>query len=151
MTRKHQRLIGLLSAGVVLGVAATLVFQALDDTLVFFYSPTQAAEREFRPGEAIRLGGLVKAESVQHSDDSLKVWFVVTDGANEVTVSYDGILPDLFRDEQGVVAEGSFLPDGTFAATEVLARHDENYMPKEVAEALREQGMFVGEDGEKSY
>ena len=88
---------------------------------------------------------------MQHSDDSLKVWFVVTDGANDVTVTYDGILPDLFRDEQGVVAEGSFLPDGTFAATEVLARHDENYMPKEVADALREQGMFVGEDGKKSY
>ena len=88
---------------------------------------------------------------MQHSDDSLKVWFVVTDGANDVTVTFHGILPDLFRDEQGVVAEGSFLPDGTFVATEVLARHDENYMPKEVADALREQGMFVGEDGEKSY
>ena len=151
MTRKHQRLVGLLLAGATLGVAATLVFQALDDTLVFFYSPSQAAEREFRPGEAIRLGGLVKAKSVQHAADSLRVEFVVTDGANEIFVTYHGILPDLFRDEQGVVAEGSFLPDGTFAATEVLARHDENYMPKDVMDALREQGMLVEDNGEKSY
>lgn len=151
MTRKHQRLVGLLLAGATLGVAAILVFQALDDTLVFFYSPSQAAEREFRPGEAIRLGGLVKAESVEHAPDSLDVRFVVTDGANEIFVTYNGILPDLFRDGQGVVAEGSFLPDGTFAATEVLARHDENYMPKEVMDALREQGMLVEENGEKSY
>jgi cytochrome c-type biogenesis protein CcmE len=151
MTRKHQRLVGLLLAGATLGVAATLVFRALDDTLVFFYSPSQAAEREFRSGEAIRLGGLVKAESVEHSADSLDVRFIVTDGASEIFVTFNGILPDLFRDGQGVVAEGSFLPDGTFAATEVLARHDENYMPKEVMDALREQGMLVEENGEKSY
>ena len=151
MTRKHQRLVGLLLAGATLGVAAILVFQALDDTLVFFYSPSQAAERGVRPGEAIRLGGLVKAESVEHSADSLDVRFVVTDGANEIFVTFNGILPDLFRDGQGVVAEGSFLPDGTFAATEVLARHDENYMPKEVMDALREQGMLVEDNGKKSY
>ena len=151
MTRKHRRLIGLLLAGATLGAAATLVLQALDDTLVFFYSPSQAADREFRPGEAIRLGGLVKAASVEHAVDSLNVRFVVTDGANEIVVTYDGILPDLFRDEQGVVAEGSFLPDGTFAATEVLARHDENYMPKEVMDALREQGMLVDGDGKPRY
>ncbi len=138
MTPKHRRLAGLVLAGTMLGGAAILVFQALDDTLVFFYSPSQAAERQFRPDEAIRLGGLVKAGSVARASDSLEVHFVVTDGASEVVVAYNGLLPDLFRDQQGVVVEGSFASDGTFAANEVLAKHDENYMPKEVADILQE-------------
>ncbi len=151
MTRKHRRLAGLLLAGVALGVAATLVFQALDDTLVFFYSPTQAADREFGPDEAIRLGGLVKSGSVQHASGSLEVRFVVSDGANEVAVTYTGLLPDLFREQQGVVAEGRFLPDGTFAASEILAKHDENYMPREVADALREQGLHQDGGSDSDY
>ncbi len=142
MTPKRRRLLGLVAAGVALGIAATLVFRALDDTLVFFYSPSQAHERGFQPGEAIRLGGLVKAGSVARAPDSLTVNFVVTDGGRDVAVAYAGILPDLFREGQGVVTEGSFQPDGTFRASEVLAKHDENYMPKEVIEALQEQGVY---------
>lgn len=145
MTPKHRRLVGLVLAGSALSIAAALVFQALDDTLVFFYSPSQAAERQFRPGEAVRLGGLVKTGSVERASDSLEVRFVVTDRASEVVVMYDGLLPDLFRDQQGVVVGGSFASDGTFAANEILAKHDENYMPKEVADILQEhqsEGRF---------
>ncbi len=151
MTRKHRRLIGLLLAGLALGGAATLAFRALNDTLVFFYSPTQAAEREFHPGEALRLGGLVKSGSVRRAPDSLEVRFVVTDGASEVAVTYAGLLPDLFRERQGVVAEGRFLPDGTFAATDILAKHDETYMPREVADALREQGLHPDTGSDPAY
>jgi cytochrome c-type biogenesis protein CcmE len=141
MTRKRRRLyivaLGMLS----LAVAAALVLTAFEDNLVFFYSPTDLKEKELPEGRLVRIGGLVEEESIQRGADN-RVSFVVTDLSNSVPVTYQGILPDLFREGQGVVAQGSLGPDGVFVAREVLARHDENYMPPEVAEALRKSGEW---------
>jgi cytochrome c-type biogenesis protein CcmE len=141
MTRKRRRLyivaLGMLS----LAVAAALVLTAFEDNLVFFYSPTDLKEKELPEGRLVRIGGLVEEESIQRGADN-RVSFVVTDLSNSVSVTYQGILPDLFREGQGVVAQGSLGPDGVFVAREVLARHDENYMPPEVAEALRKSGEW---------
>lgn len=144
MKPKHRRLAGLVLVMGTLAAAAVLAFRALDDTLVFFYSPSDAAEKGIGPGRAVRLGGLVEEGSVARAGDGLEVRFVVTDGANGVEVAYRGLLPDLFREGQGVVVEGSFAGSGRFEATGVLARHDENYMPREVADALREAGTWRG-------
>ena len=140
MTPKRKRLWLLVGSLAVLGVAATLVLTALNDNLVFFYSPTQVAERKIGPDRRFRLGGLVEAGSVQKNGQETR--FVVTDTAKTVPVIYRGLLPDLFREGQGVVAEGSLGPDGVFVAREVLAKHDENYMPPEVAKAIKDAGQW---------
>ncbi|MBD1545238.1 cytochrome c maturation protein CcmE [Roseibium aggregatum] len=143
MTRKQRRLTLIGIAGVVLAGALGLILFALNDQIVFFQSPTDIVEKGVPPGQRIRLGGLVEDGSVERSGDA-NVRFKVTDTANAVTVTYTGILPDLFREGQGVVTEGTVGPDGVFVADSVLAKHDENYMPKEVAEALKKQGVWQG-------
>ncbi len=143
MTRKKRRslLIGICIC--VLTFAVGLIFYGLQDTVAFFYSPTQIVEKQIKPGQRIRLGGLVKEGSVQRNLGT-KVKFSVTDTNKTIKVSFEGILPDLFREGQGVVTEGQMLNDGSFKADTVLAKHDENYMPREVAESLKEQGVWKG-------
>ena len=140
MTPKCRRLWLLIGSLGTLGVAAALVLSALNDNLVFFYSPTQVAEKSLGPDRRFRLGGLVEAGSVQK--DGQVVRFTVTDTNKTIAVVYRGILPDLFREGQGVIAEGALGSDGVFAAREVLAKHDENYMPPEVAKAIKEAGQW---------
>jgi cytochrome c-type biogenesis protein CcmE len=140
MTRKQRRLVLIGSGLAVLGLAAVLVLTALRDTIVFFNSPTDVVEKQIAPGTRIRLGGLVKPGSIEKGDN-LRVRFEVTDGNKALAVAYTGILPDLFREGQGVVAEGVLEP-GLFRADTVLAKHDETYMPKEVADALKKQGHW---------
>jgi cytochrome c-type biogenesis protein CcmE len=146
MTRKQRRLTLIGSAGAVLAVALTLILIALRSEIVFFQSPTEITQNGVAPGQRIRLGGLVEEGSVVRSDNA-HVRFRVTDTANTVAVTYKGILPDLFREGQGVVTEGVVGSDGVFVADSVLAKHDENYIPKEVAEALKAQGHWQGEEG----
>jgi cytochrome c-type biogenesis protein CcmE len=141
MTRKQRRLVLIGSSLGVLAVAAALVLSALKDSIVFFNSPSDIVEKHVAPGTRIRLGGLVKPGSLQRGDN-LAVRFEVTDGNKAVAVSYQGILPDLFREGQGVVAEGMIEPGGAFKADSVLAKHDERYMPKEVADALKKTGHW---------
>lgn len=136
--RKRLYIVGL--ALLFLGAAAALVLTAFEDNIVFFYSPTDLAEKGVGPGRTVRIGGLVADGSVVKSDAT--VTFTVTDLNKSVEVAYTGILPDLFREGQGVVAEGRIGTDGRFTATEVLAKHDENYMPKEVADALKASGQW---------
>ena len=144
MTRKQRRL-SLIGAGLgVLALAAALVLYALNDSIVFFNSPSDVVEKHVAPGSRIRLGGLVQPGSLVRGDN-LSVRFEVTDGNKSVPVSYTGILPDLFREGQGVVTEGALQASGTFKADSVLAKHDENYMPKEVADALKKQGHWKDE------
>lgn len=145
MTRKQKRMAVIAGLGSVLVVAAGLVLFALRDQIVFFYSPSEVAQRGVAVGTPIRLGGLVKAGSWQQQGQSNV--FVVTDGTTDVQAHYVGILPDLFREGQGVVAEGSLSNDGSFVATTVLAKHDENYMPKEVVEALKASGEWQRDTG----
>jgi cytochrome c-type biogenesis protein CcmE len=147
MTRKQRRLTLIGLAGGVLVVAAGLVLYALSDRIVFFNSPSDIEANAPAPGQRIRLGGLVAEGSVVKGGDG-SVRFAVTDGAATVAVAYRGILPDLFREGQGVVTEGVLEPDGRFAADTVLAKHDETYMPKEVADALKEQGLWRHNEGE---
>ena len=132
-------------AGLILSLATILVLIALEDQIVFFQTPSDVVAKSISKGERFRLGGLVKENSIQNHDDGTVV-FEVTDTEHSVTVSYLGILPDLFREGQGVVTEGSLLANGTFKADTVLAKHDENYMPKEVADALKEQGVWQGQE-----
>jgi len=143
MTPKRRRLWLLVGSLGVLGVAAALVLTALDDNLVFFYSPTQVADKHVAPDRHFRLGGLVEAGSVKKNGQEVR--FTVTDTHKTLAVVYRGLLPDLFREGQGVVASGRLGPDGTFRASEILAKHDENYMPREVADALRRSGHWQGE------
>ncbi len=145
MTRRGRRITLLVSAVSVLAVATTLVLIALQDTIVFFYSPTQIAAEEVELNRTIRLGGLVEEGSVRKRDDAV-VEFVVTDLAASVQVRFAGILPDLFREGQGIVVTGALAPDGYLVADQVLAKHDENYMPPEVAEALKQSGKWRGDD-----
>jgi cytochrome c-type biogenesis protein CcmE len=146
MTRKQRRL-ALIGTGLgVLGLAAALVLFALRDAIVFFNSPTDVVEKHVAPGSRIRLGGLVKPGTLVRGDNLL-VRFEVTDGNTSVPVSYTGILPDLFREGQGVVTEGALDGAGRFKADNVLAKHDETYMPKEVADALKKQGHWKAEGG----
>jgi cytochrome c-type biogenesis protein CcmE len=140
MTRKRKRLTIIAGLGAVLAVAMTLILVALRDQIVFFYSPSEIQEKAVAVGTPIRLGGLVKAGSWVKTGEVND--FVVTDGATEVATHYNGILPDLFTEGQGVVVEGAMTTAGTFAATNVLAKHDENYMPKEVVEALKATGEW---------
>src|SRR5438128_9899120 len=141
MTRKQRRLALIGAALGVLSLAAALVLVALRDSIVFFNSPTDVVEKHITPGARSRVGGLVKEGSGRRGD-SLAVRFEVTDGKSTVLVAYQGLLPDLFREGQGVVAEGTLDPTGTFRADSVLAKHDETYMPKDVADALKKQGHW---------
>ncbi len=140
MTRKRRRLIFVLTGMATLTVAVGLVLAAIQDSLVFFYSPSEVMAKEIPPERRFRVGGLVEADSVTTS--GLVTRFRVTDLASTVEVTYVGILPALFREGQGVVAEGFLDSDGLFVAAEVLAKHDENYMPPEVAEALKKSGRW---------
>jgi cytochrome c-type biogenesis protein CcmE len=136
-----------------LGIAAALVLNAFQSNLVFFFTPTQVATHEAPRDRAFRIGGLVEAGSVVREKDALTVRFRVTDTAKTIPVVYTGILPDLFREGKGVVAQGKLGADGTFRASEVLAKHDENYMPPQAAEALKKAGhpmdkaSFAGQKG----
>ena len=142
MTRKQQRL-SLLALGMAaLGGATALVLVAFNDNLVFFYSPSELRTRAEPADRRVRIGGLVERDSVVHGAGGRQVTFRVTDGATDLGVVYQGILPDLFREGQGVVAEGKLRPDGVFAATTVLAKHDERYMPREVVDALKKSGHW---------
>ena len=146
MTRKQRRLV-LIGAGLgVLGLSAALVLTALKDSIVFFNSPTDVVEKRIAAGTRIRLGGLVKEGSVVRGDN-LSVRFEVTDGNRSIPVAYTGILPDLFRENQGVVTEGVIETTGMFKADSVLAKHDETYMPREVADALKKQGHWKSDGG----
>jgi cytochrome c-type biogenesis protein CcmE len=141
MTRKQRRL-ALIGTGIaVIAVALGLVLTALRDSIVFFNSPTDVVEKGIAPGTRIRLGGLVKEGSVDRAEQ-LVLRFEITDGKRGVPVSYKGIVPDLFREGQGVIAEGALDQSGTFRADTVLAKHDENYMPREVADTLKAQGHW---------
>jgi cytochrome c-type biogenesis protein CcmE len=141
MTRKQRRLIMIGSGLGVVALAVALVLSALNDSIVFFNSPSDIAEKHIAPGTRIRLGGLVKPGSIVRGEQ-LVVRFEVTDGNKVVTVAFQGVLPDLFREGQGVVAEGALDASGVFKADSVLAKHDETYMPKEVADALKKQGHW---------
>ncbi len=143
MTRKQKRLAIIAGLGAVLIVAATLIFVALRDQIVFFYSPSEVKERQITAGTAIRLGGLVKEGSWTRTGEVSD--FVVTDGQTEMATHFVGLLPDLFREGQGVVVEGAVTEQGTFAATNVLAKHDENYMPREVVDELKKRGEWQRE------
>jgi len=145
MTRKKRRLVLIGSAGSVLVIAVALVLFALRDQIVFFRTPTDIAENIVKTGDRVRLGGLVADGSVDRASGET-VRFAVTDTEHTIKVVYKGILPDLFREGQGVVTEGILGEDGTFTADSVLAKHDENYMPKEVAEALKDKGVWQGEE-----
>ena len=146
MTRKQRRF-AMIAGGVgVLAVAVLLVLFAMQDAIVFFNSPTDIAEKHVPPGMRIRLGGLVAPGSLSKGD-ALAVRFDVTDGNRTIAVTYQGILPDLFREGQGVVAEGTLDGSGVFKADNVLAKHDEKYMPKEVADALKKQGHWKDGSG----
>ena len=150
MTRKQRRATFIFVSLGILGLAAGLVLFALSDSVTFFYSPSDVAERGVEPGERIRLGGLVEEGSFQKLGDAT-VRFNVTDFVETMTVTYRGVLPDLFREGQGVVAEGAIQADGRFAADKVLAKHDENYMPPEVADALKRSGNWQGEGAEAPH
>lgn len=143
---RHKRFV-LIGIGLVLiGLAAMLVLNAFQSNMVFFYTPTQVVKNEVPHGTGFRIGGLVEKGSIKRQDDGLTVHFVITDTAKAVPVVYTGVLPDLFKEGKGVVAQGKVGADGIFMASEVLAKHDENYMPPEAAEALKraqEQGKTV--------
>ena len=140
MTPRRQRMlvVGLMLAGVAVAVALSL--RAFQENLLYFYTPTQVLAGEPPEGKRFRLGGLVEKGSVRREPGALEVSFDVVDNQERLAVTYSGVLPDLFRDGQGVIAMGYLQPDGTFRADEVLAKHDENYMPPEVADALAAQG-----------
>lgn len=145
MTRKRQRLILVSAAMLLLVGAAALVLNAFSDSLVFFYSPSDLAAKEVPVGRVVRVGGLVEEGSVERGADGVTVRFRITDLARAIPVTYAGVLPDLFREGQGVVAEGKLDAGGGFLADTVLAKHDETYMPPEVAEALKRQGVWRGD------
>jgi cytochrome c-type biogenesis protein CcmE len=141
MTRKQRRATFIGLAVGILGLAVLLVLYALRDTIVFFHTPKEVIEKQVAVGKRIRLGGIVAGGSLKRGE-GLTVTFAITDTAKTIPVSYTGILPDLFREGQGVVAEGKLDGNGRFVADTVLAKHDENYMPPEVAKALKEQGLW---------
>jgi cytochrome c-type biogenesis protein CcmE len=138
MKPRTRRLGWILAGLAVLGVAAALILSAFQSNLVFFFTPTQVAAREAPQGRPFRVGGLVEAGSLQRESNSLTVRFRVTDTRETIPVSYTGLLPDLFKEGKGVVAQGTLGPDGVFRASEVLAKHDENYMPPAAADALKQ-------------
>jgi cytochrome c-type biogenesis protein CcmE len=145
MTRKRRRMTVVLVCLAGLGTATGLTLNAMSGTLVFFMTPADIVEHDPAPGHTIRLGGMVLAGSVQRTtvDGTPEARFSVTDGKASIPVTYEGILPDLFREGQGVVALGTVQPDHSFVAQEVLAKHDEKYMPKDVADALKKRGYWT--------
>jgi cytochrome c-type biogenesis protein CcmE len=152
---RTRRVIWIVAGVSLLGVATALVLNAFNSNLVFFFTPTQVADNEVPKNRAFRIGGLVEAGSVARDKDALTVRFRVTDTAKTIPVVFTGILPDLFKEGKGVVAQGKLGNDGVFRASEVLAKHDENYMPPEAAEALKragksiDKGAFAGQKGGK--
>jgi cytochrome c-type biogenesis protein CcmE len=144
VTRKQKRVAVILAGLAVVGLAAGLVLFALRDSIVFFYTPSEIAEKGVKPGQRLRLGGLVEKGSWQKGEGTMNR-FLVTDRIKTMPVIYSGQLPDLFREGQGVVAEGSLDASGTFVADTVLAKHDENYMPKDLADKLKEKGVWQGQ------
>jgi len=138
MKAKHQRLVLVLLAVAAMVGAVLLAMSALRDQAAYFYTPSDAARAHVEPGRAVRLGGMVADKSVVHDPDGITTRFIVTDGQSTVAVRFTGITPDLFKENSGVVAEGSFDADGTFAATNILAKHDERYMPPQVAGSMHE-------------
>jgi len=136
MKPRHKRMALVVAGLAALGGAAAFVLNAFQSNLVFFYSPSQVAAHEAPAGKAFRIGGLVQAGSLQREEDGVTIRFAVTDTASTIPVAYQGILPDLFKEGKGVVAQGQLDADGVFRAKEVLAKHDENYMPPEAAEAV---------------
>ena len=149
MTRKQRRLVLIGSAMAVLAVAVALMLNALRDSIVFFNSPSDVVEKHVPAGTRIRLGGLVKNGSLVRGNN-MSVRFEVTDGKNGIPVTYQGMLPDLFREGQGVVAEGALDAGGAFKADSILAKHDETYMPKEVADALKRSGHWKDDYGQRA-
>jgi len=145
MTRKRRRLLIVVCGMAALAAAVAMVLSAFNDNLVFFYGPTELAAKKIAPGRLVRIGGLVETNSVVHQGHTVR--FKVTDNKTDLGVTYDGILPDLFREGQGVVAEGRLDGKGGFVATNVLAKHDEKYMPPEVADALKKAGRW--QEGER--
>jgi cytochrome c-type biogenesis protein CcmE len=149
MTRKQKRFAGIGVIGAVIGLAIFLVSVALRDEIVFFYDPTEVLSgTKVSPGQNFRIGGLVADGSVVTKDTSIS--FVVTDGESSVPVRFDGILPDLFREGQGVIAEGAMDTQGRFIAQNVLAKHDENYIPKELEDVMKKKEIWKGQQGENS-
>ena len=144
MTAKSKRLVIIACIAALLGIAVMLVLGALRDNIVFFYTPSEISQSKLKSGQQLRLGGLVKDGSVEIQ--GIQSVFIVTDGTVEITVKYDNALPSLFREGQGVVTEGQ-IKNGVFIAQNVLAKHDENYMPAEVAEKLKEQGVWQDGSG----
>ncbi len=151
MKARHRRFMWIALGLCVIAVAVTLVLRAFNSNLVFFFTPTEVAENKAPVDRTFRIGGLVNAGSVRRQTDGLTVTFAITDTAKTIPVTYTGILPDLFKEGKGVVAQGRLGQDGVFRAAEVLAKHDENYMPPEAAEALKRAGkpidgaMFAGQ------
>lgn len=148
MTRKQRRGLLIGFAVVVLGAATLLVLSALRGTIVYFRTPSDVAQQLVKPGQRFRLGGLVADGSVKRGEGTT-VSFTVTDTDKSTAVRFTGLLPDLFREGQGVIAEGQLDASGTFIAETVLAKHDESYMPPEVAQALKDKGVFKGQSGGK--
>ncbi|NQV60824.1 MAG: cytochrome c maturation protein CcmE [Alphaproteobacteria bacterium] len=150
MTRKQRRLYIVGGFMLIFAAATALVLMAFEENIVFFYSPSElarkSAEQPIPPDRRLRIGGLVEEGSVQRDADGVTITFRVTDKVDVLPVRFRGLLPDLFREGQGIVAEGSLAANGTFVATEVLAKHDETYMPKEVAEALKKAGQWQGKE-----
>ena len=142
MTRKQQRLLFLVFSMVFVAMALVLALLAFRDNIVFFFTPTELAAKHIPAGRPVRVGGLVKEGSVERSRDGASLTFALTDHQQAVIVEYRGLPPNLFREGQGVVAEGALTTDGRFAATSIMAKHDETYMPKEVADALKKSGYW---------
>jgi cytochrome c-type biogenesis protein CcmE len=147
MTRKRRRLIGVLAGLGMLGIATALVLTAFSDNLVFFYSPSDLKTKHVAEGRRLRIGGLVENASLKREADGKTFEFRITDGENSVPVTYTGLLPDLFREGQGVVIQGMIGGDGMVRADEVLAKHDERYMPREVVDALKKSGHWQEGEG----
>lgn len=147
MTRKRRRLYIVTAALTVLGLATALVLNSFEDSLVFFHSPSDLVEKPVPAGRTFRLGGLVEEGS--YAKEGVVITFKVTDLVESVPVRFRGLVPDLFREGQGVVTEGQFDEDGVFVASNVLAKHDENYMPPEVAESLKKAGQWQGNEVSK--
>ena len=145
MTRKRRRLYVVMGAMVLLSAATALVIGAFRDNLVFFFSPTELVENSIPVGQRIRIGGLVEDGSFVQGEDGLTVHFSITDLNQNIRVSYRGILPSLFREGQGVIVQGRLENSDHFIADEVMAKHDENYMPPEVADALKKSGKWKGQ------
>jgi cytochrome c-type biogenesis protein CcmE len=147
MKARHRRFAWIAAGAALLGLATVLVLNAFQSNLVFFFTPSQVVAREAPQGRPFRIGGMVEAGTLQRTPNSLEVKFIVTDTAQRLPVVYNGMLPDLFREGKGVVAQGTIGPDGVFHASEVLAKHDENYMPPAAADAIakaqKDKGMSL--------